>query len=119
MKDLMIKLIPYETIKTGSVKDILSDLKKNTIIVIDAKITPKEEAELIQETMAAIDGKFLGVEISSFDVSKDEEIDFLSKIKGRLAEILLGKKRGLTVIGPADIVKKIKKDPKELMVHLS
>ena len=119
MKNLAIKLVPYETIKSSGVKDLLVDLKKNTIIVVDAKLTPKEEAELIQETMSIITDKFLGIEIGSFDVSVNEESDFLSKLRGRLADFLLGKKRGLTVIGPADVVKKIKKDPKELMVHLS
>ncbi|NOR85407.1 DUF2073 domain-containing protein [archaeon] len=119
MKNISIKLVPYEALESGSVKDILADLQKNTIVVIDAKISPQKEAEIIQETMAEINEKFSGIEISSFDISKDEETDFLSKLRGRLAEILLGKKRGLTVIGPADIIKKIKKDPKELMVHLS
>ena len=119
MKNLMIKLVPYEKLRANGVKELLTDLKKNAIVVVDAKLSPEEEANLIEETMSSISDKFSGVEIGSFDVSKEEESDFLKRLKGRLAEFLLGRKQGLTVIGPADVVKKMKKDPSDLMFYLS
>ncbi|MCK5474456.1 MAG: DUF2073 domain-containing protein [Candidatus Aenigmarchaeota archaeon] len=118
MKDISIKLMPYERIKSIGIKNILSDLKKNTIVVVDAKLSPKEEADLIQETMEEVSDSFSGIEIGSFDVSDEEDAGFFSQMRGRLAEFLLGKKRGLTVIGPAEMIKKIKKDPQELMFYL-
>jgi hypothetical protein len=38
------------------------------------------------------------------------------KLRNNFLNMMMGNRQGLTIIGPANIVKKIKKDPKNLQV---
>ncbi len=117
--DLKIKFYPYEKLKQDGTKGLLIDLKKNTIIMIDAKLKPDEEAKLIQETMENISSRFSGIELDSLDLTTSDENDtVIKKIKSQILEFITGKKRGLTLIGPADIIKKIEKNPDDLLLHV-
>ena len=113
---LKIKYMPYEKLKEQKFNGIVKDLRHNTIIMIDAKLSAKEEAQIIAETMRNVSDDFSGIEFGSLDFS--EGSGNLSKIKMALVEKIIGKKRGVTIIGPASIVRKIKKNPKELLLHL-
>lgn len=110
-----IKLVKYKDLKKETPK-LFNDLMHNTIILVDAKLSPEEEADLIQETMSYINEKFPGIELGSIAISQLKGTT-LDKIKERCAEYLLGKKMGITVIGPAKIIKKIEKRPEELLVY--
>ncbi len=117
--DVKIKFYPYEKLKEDGIKDMLRDLKKNTIIMIDAKLKPDEEAKLIEETMKNISTNFSGIELDSLDLTTSDENDtVLKKLKDQILEFITGKKRGLTLIGPADIIKKIEKKPDDLLLHM-
>ncbi len=117
--DIKIKFYPYEKLKQDGTKDILIDLKKNTIIMIDAKLKPEEEAKLIQETMENISSRFSGIELDSLDLTASDENDtVIKKLKAQILEFITGKKRGLTLIGPADIIKKIEKKPGDMLLHM-
>lgn len=116
---IKIKFYPYEKLKEDGIKDLLSDLKKNTIIMIDAKLRPDEEARLIQETMENITARFSGIELDSLDLSGSNENDtVIKKLKDQILEFITGKKRGLTLIGPADTIKKIEKNPNDMLLHM-
>ena len=118
-KTLKIKFLPYERMNKTKLKDILKDLKANTIILIDAKLNPNEEAKLIEETMKKVSGKFSGIEMCSLDLTDIRKDDTLGgRIKEKLIEKIIGKKRGLTVIGHAKIIKKIEKDPENLLLYI-
>lgn len=117
--DIKIKFFPYEKLKEDGIKDLLRDLKKNTIIMIDAKLRPEEEAKLIEETMKNVSAHFSGIELDSLDLSGSSENDtMIKKLKVQILEFLTGKKRGLTLIGPADVIKRIEKKPDDLLLHM-
>lgn len=115
--NLRIKLIPYEKLKKDTLKSMLKDLQENTIILVDAKLKAEEEALLIEETMKKVSEKFSGIELSSMDLM-GSKMGNMEKFKNALIEVITGKKRGLTIIGPAKIVHKIKKNPEEILLYI-
>jgi hypothetical protein len=112
---LKMKFVPYEKLR-GNYKNLLKDLKEGAIIVVDAKLSPAEEADLIQETMQAISKRFPGIELGSIDFAR-MDMKGSGKLRNFLAERISGKKRGLTLIGPANLVRSIENKPEELMLH--
>ena len=114
---LRIKFVPYERIKEEKFKKILKDLEANTIILVDAKLDAKEEAALIAETMRSVSDKFAGIELSSIEIKKKQEGHY-DRFKGAIIEKIIGKKRGMTVLGPAKVVQKIKRNPEELLLYI-
>jgi hypothetical protein len=112
---LKIKLVKYEKLKS-MLPSLFNDLMHNTIIVVDAKLSPEEEAKLIQETMSLINEKFPGIELGSIALAQIKDTS-INKLKERFAEFLLGRKMGITIIGPAKIVKRIERHPEELLVY--
>lgn len=117
--NLKIKFLPYEKFKSDGFKSFSRDIQNNTIVLIDAKLTPEEEAKLIAETMKKVSDNFSGIELSSLDISMDNKnASGFQKIKNNIIERLVGKHRGVTIIGPAKIVRKIEKNPEELMLYI-
>lgn len=116
---LKVKFLPYEKLKELSLKDVLADLQKNMIIMVDAKLSIEQETKIIEETMKRISDKFSGIELSSLELTPEKDTNLLDKIKSIFIELIIGKKRGLTVIGPAKIIKKIRKNPEELLLDVS
>ena len=57
--------------------------------------------------------EFKGIELAVID-EEEEVTTGLSWIKQGLINHFLGDRQGLTIIGPASIVKEIKKDPKKI-----
>ncbi|MFH1445063.1 MAG: DUF2073 domain-containing protein [Nanoarchaeota archaeon] len=114
---LKIKILPYENLKKYEFNSIFKDLKDDTIILVDAKLNSKEEAELIKETMKKVSEKFSGIELSSLELGSRNNISITEKFKNRFIETVIGKKRGLTLIGPAKIIRRIKKNPEHLMLY--
>lgn len=114
---LKIKFIPYEQTGKDNFGKLLKDLKKDTIILIDAKLDPKHEAELIKKTMEQVSEKFTGIEISSLEISPNKS-DPYSGLRDLMFQLTTGKKRGMTIIGPARIIHKIEKNPEELLVYV-
>ena len=115
---LRIKFVPYERLKEEKFKKILKDLAGNTIILVDAKLDAKEEAALIAETMRNVSDKFTGIELSSIEINTNENNGHYQRFKSALIQRIIGKKRGMTVLGPAKIVQKIKRNPEELLLYL-
>lgn len=116
--NIKFKLITYEKFKKDGFDSLINDLRDSKIIMIDAKLTAKQEAYIIEQTMKQISDKFSGIELASLSILNEAEITGFEKIKNALLETIIGKKRGFTIIGPAKIVHKIKKNPEELMVFM-
>lgn len=115
---LRIKMIPYERLKKEKFSKLFKDLKEGTIILVDAKLTPAEEAKIIEETMKIVSDRFSGIELSSIELKNLETSTNFDRFKNMLVERILGRKMGLTVIGPAKIVRKIEKNPEELLLYM-
>lgn len=84
---------------------ILDDVMEGNIVILEKGLAPEEQSKLIEITMREIspDG-FSGIEMETYPI-KDVQGGFLSK--------LLGGKRSesrLTVIGPANQLKTLKKE---------
>lgn len=116
--NLKIRFVPYEIFKKRGPKCFIKDLKDNKIILIDAKLDAKEEAGLIKDTMEKISYLFSGIEMGSLDVRKQKNVNGFEKLRNSLAEVIMGKKRGLTIIGPAKVIHRIEKNPEELRLFI-
>jgi len=85
---------------------ILEGVKEGKVIILEKGLTPTEETELIESTMAKVDNEtFMGIEMDTYNVPEDNS--WLSKLWKRR---WLNKGRW-TVIGPANRVRMLKKDP--------
>jgi len=120
-KGIKIKYIPYEVLKKDKDFECLFEpLKESYLIIIDAKIKPEEEAKIIEKTMENINLKFKGIEISAIDF-ENVDASFQQGIKGifsKISEKVVGRRKGITLIGPADVIKAMEKDPDALFIHL-
>jgi len=83
-------------------KFILKEVKKGKILVLEHGLTAIEQASLIENTMREIEqDTFIGVEMEGYGEDKST---FIQKILGII------KKPRMTLIGPADLLKTVKKD---------
>jgi hypothetical protein len=107
-----IQLLPYSEISgltsVGRIRKILNIAKDNKIVMLQGRLHKEEEAELIKVTMEEINKEFRGIELAV--VTPAGGGGFVDD----LASMLLGNRVGLTVIGPASVVKQIKKDPHKI-----
>lgn len=117
-----IQLIPYADIdglsSVGRIRKLLTVAKENKIVLLQGRLKKEEETELIKATMEEINKDFKGIELAVINPSKTKEVGF-TKLKNGLINSLLGERTGLTIIGPASIVKSIKKDPSKIQLILS
>jgi len=100
---LKMDFISSDALKTKSsiekISMIVEKVKEGELLVIEGGLEPEEEAELIETTMREIDVEnFVGIDI--YTLEKDESSFFgLSKKKTV----------GITIIGPANVMKTVKR----------
>lgn len=108
---------------------ILGKIKDGSILVIDGVLKPEEEMNLIKETMRRVDDGFPGIEVCSLkkpgkaiDNFIEKFIDQRENIRKMLGiftgnqSITTNMRTGMTFIGPAKVIKKIKKNPDSFSV---
>ena len=114
---LKLQYIPHQEIgnleTNAKIRKILKSVKDDKIILIEGSLAPIEESELIKHTMEHIDRKFKGIEICTI-MPRKKKTTFTKMLKTKVGNLLLGKNEGLTIVGPATIVKDIKKDPSKV-----
>ena len=112
-----LQIIPYSEIESlssvGRIRKLLNITKENKIVLLQGCLKKEEEAELIKATMEEINKDFKGIELAVLDSSKSKSTGF-AKLKKDFVNVLLGDRQGLTIIGPANIVKEIKKNPNKI-----
>ena len=116
--NLKIRFVPYEKFKHNHLGRFLNSLQDNTTVLIDAKLTADEEAGLIKETMEKVSNNFSGIELNSLELANGRKLSNFDKMKNMVIERIIGKKRGLTIIGPAKTVRQIRKNPEELLLYM-
>jgi len=123
IKGLTLQFIPYSQIagldSTHRIKKLLDIILAGKIIIIQGRLRPEEETRLIEDTMVMV-GKvkgFKGIELAVISPNPDER-DVLSKLRYGLENALVGNTDSLTVIGPASVIKDMKKDPRKLEVMM-
>ncbi|MEK6907011.1 MAG: DUF2073 domain-containing protein [Nanoarchaeota archaeon] len=116
---LTLQFIPYSEVKDlsslGRIRKLLNMAKENKIVLLEGRLSKEEEAELIKTTMEEINASFKGIELAVVNPSENEN-DVFSKLRSTLASTLLGNRQGFTIIGPATIIKSIKRDPNKLQL---
>src|SRR3989338_4476978 len=123
---LSLHVMPFSEVKGMSISErvrkILSLIMGNKIIILHGRLRPEEEARLIEDTMVMVDHvkNFKCIELAVIEPDMRKE-NFMVKMKHELARRLIGDSATITVVGPASVIKEIKKDPKklELLLDLS
>ncbi len=123
IKGFAIQFLPYSEIKDlGSnerIKKILDIILDNSILILQGRLKIEEESRLIGDTMAIIGHvkNFKGIELA---VIGDEKSGIFGKMKSGLINALSGGDMGaITIIGPASVVKEIKRNPKKIELFLN
>jgi len=111
------QFVPYADIEDlGSAKRVnklINIVKSNKIVLLEGRLKKEEEADLIEITMEQIDRRFKGIELSVVYPDK-EKYDGFKKIKASVVNMLLGDRQGMTIIGPANVVKRIEQNPNKI-----
>jgi hypothetical protein len=121
VRGFSLHLMPYGEIRDLSIQERVKKLLKlvlgNRVVILQGRLRSEEEIRLIEDTMAMVDHikDFRGIELAVIDQESKND-SFMFKIKRGLAKSLIGDNSALTVIGPAAVVKDIKRDPKKLEV---
>ena len=123
IKGFSIQFLPYGEIRNldsnERIKKILKIVLENNIIILQGKLEPEEETRLIGDTMAMVGHlkNFKGIELAV--ISDKEEKGFFNQFRTGLINIISkGDLGAVTIIGPASIVKEIKKNPKKIELLL-
>ena len=115
---LKINFLPYSEIEhLGTyqrIKKILNIVRDKRIIILEGRLKREEEAELIKVTMEEIDKTFKGIELAVIYPGDSIGENVLGQIRSNVAGLILGDRQGMTIVGPATIVKEIKKDPNNI-----
>tara|TARA_Y100000310_G_scaffold343645_1_gene452250 strand:+ start:3186 stop:3572 length:387 start_codon:yes stop_codon:yes gene_type:complete len=123
IKGLTLHFMPYSEISNldsvGRIKKLLKIILGNKVVILQGRLKPDEETRLIEDTMIMVGNikGFKGVELAVIEQNV-EDISFMGKMKFGLAKALTGQQNALTIIGPATIVKEMKKNPKKLEVMM-
>ena len=123
IKGFTIQFMPYSEIKhedtMGRIKKILGLILQNKIIILQGRLEPEEEARLIENTMALVGNikGFQGIEIAAIS-GESETRGLFEKVRGNIVKILIGEKDAVTIIGPANLVKEIKRNPRKIELLL-
>ena len=124
LKGFSLQFMPYSEIRnldsTHRIRKILDIILGSNILIIQGRLDPEEETRLIGDTMAMIGHikTFKGIELAVID-NKEKE-GFFGQMRNGLANAISGADLGaITIIGPATIVKEIKRNPKKIELLLN
>lgn len=113
-----LQLVPYSEIELlsslGRIRKLLNIAKEDKIVLLQGRLKKEEEAELIKVTMEEINKDFRGIELAVIDSANNSRLNGFKKVRASFVNVLLGERQGLTIIGPASIVKEIKRDPTKI-----
>lgn len=116
------QFIPFHDIQpltsARRVNKLLNIVKDDRIVIMEGRLKKEEEADLIEITMEEINSKFKGIELSVIYPDEKKQ-DAMQKVKGAFAKVLLGDRQGLTIIGPASVVKKIEQNPDKIELFMN
>lgn len=116
---LTLQFIPYVEIENlssiGRIRKLLNSVKENKIVLLEGRLKKEEEGELIKTTMEEINAEFKGIELAVI-YPESHNAAFFQKMRQTFINMLLGDRQGLTIVGPASIVKEIKKDPNKIQL---
>jgi hypothetical protein len=123
LKGFSIQFLPYSEIKdldsSKRLRKILNIVLGNNILILQGRLELEEETRLIEDTMAMIGHvrNFRGIELAV--ISGNRKTGFFERFRKNVANALVGGDFGaVTIMGPATIVKEIKRNPKKIELLL-
>ncbi|MDD5012576.1 MAG: DUF2073 domain-containing protein [Candidatus Nanoarchaeia archaeon] len=124
IKGFSIQFFPYSEMKgldsDGRIRKILNIVFGNNILILQGRLSSNEEARLIGDTMAMIGHVkgFKGIELAVISGGGSDSL--LGKMAKGVANVLAGGDfSAITIIGPASIVKEMKRNPKKIELLLN
>ena len=123
LRGLTIQFIPYTELEDidsrERIKRLLNVVLGNKIIILQGKLKAEEEARLIEDTMVMVDHvkNFKGIELATINPNASS-LSLLGKVRHGLAKAL-GAQEAITIIGPASIVREMKRDPKKVEILMN
>ena len=124
IKGFALQFLPFNEIRnldsSERIKKILDIILGNNILILQGRLEPDEETRLIGDTMAMIRHvkNFRGIELAV--ISGNNRANIFQKARQGIANAISGGDLGaITVIGPATIVKEIKKNPRKIELLLN
>ena len=125
IKGFSIQFLPYSEMRgldsSKRIRKILGIVLGNNILILQGKLEAEEETRLIEDTMAMIGHvkNFKGIELAVISGNGSRGSGFFGRIKRNIANSIAGEDLGaVTIIGPATIVKEIKRNPKKIELLL-
>jgi len=123
IRGFSIQFLPYSEIRdlnsTGRIKKILNIVLGNNILILQGRLGPDEETRLIEDTMAMIGHvrNFKGIELAV--ISGNNNSGFFRRFRRNIVNALAGGDIGaVTIMGPATIIKEIKRNPRKIELLL-
>ena len=124
IKGFTIQFLPYSEIRglnsDERIRKILGIVLGNNILLLQGRLLPEEETRLIGDTMAMIEHvkNFRGIELAV--IAGNGNSGFFGKFRRNFANAISGGDLGaVTIVGPATIVKEIKRNPKKIELLLN
>jgi len=122
-KELTIQFMPYSEIEKESsnerIKKLLGIILQDRLVILQGRLTSEEETKLIENTMMLVGNikGFQGVELAVLS-NNNEHRTLFEKVRRNIARILVGEQDAITIIGSANLVKEIKKNPQKIELML-
>jgi hypothetical protein len=124
IKGFSIQFLPYSEMRNLNsnerIRKILNIVLGNNILFLQGRLRPEEEVRLIGDTMAMMGHvkEFKGIELAVIGGNGEEGI--VDRMRSGIIKVLSkGDLGAVTIIGPATIVKEIKRNPKRIDLLLS
>lgn len=125
IKGFSIQFMPFGEIRgldsSDRIKKILNIILGSNILILQGRLKPEEETRLIEDTMAMIGHvkNFRGIELAVIGNGK-KQAGLFGGLRNNLINALSGGDLGaITIIGPATVVKEIKRNPKKIELLLN
>lgn len=123
IKGFAIRFLPYVEIRgidtSARIRKILNIVLGNNILILQGRLEPEEETRLIEDTMAMVGHvkNFKGIELAV--IAGNSKGGVFGRFRSNIANALIGGDLGaVTIIGPATIIKEIKRNPKKIELLL-
>lgn len=124
IKGFSIQFLPYSEIRdlnsNERIRKILGIVLGNNILFIQGRLRNEEEVRLIGDTMAMIGHvkDFKGIELAV--IGGNGDVGIMDRMRSQIIKALSkGDLGAVTIIGPATIVKEIKRNPRKIELLLS
>ncbi len=118
---LEVDFIPFSSIKLKTpeqkVEFLMGRVKAGKVVVIEGALDPQEEALLIESTMKAVNDDFPGIELCTLSGDEYREVGVMEGLRNRIMRTL-GHRKGIVVVGPAALIKEVRRSPGLLSMHM-